>query len=443
MKWAYLPNSIELYKKLSRVATMVRTLVTRLVHTRALHGVLACMLLLLASSWANATALVKDIRLSSGANSNTRVVFAISQPVSSAKVFTLDKPSRVVIDFSDTRLQLASALPSGQGLVKTMRTAPRGAGLRVVLDVTDAVQARSFPVDASDGVDARFVIDLSKATGAAPVASTDAALASRPVPVKSESVDGRELIIAIDAGHGGTDPGASGRRGTQEKNVTLAIARQLKARIDAEPGMRAVLTRDGDYFVPLRERIRLARQYRADMFISIHADSVRDRDITGSSVYTLSPRGATDEAGRWLAERENAADLMGGVSLDGKDTVLASVLLDLSQGASMSASNEAASEILEQLDHVGNVLHSEVQHAGFVVLKSPDIPSMLVETAFISNPLEEQKLGDPRHQERLAEAVRSGVRAYFYGNPPPGTRIAQLRAARQASNATAAKIGAN
>jgi N-acetylmuramoyl-L-alanine amidase len=419
---------------------MVRSRITQLVYARALRRVLACVSLLLVGAGAQAAALVKDIRLSSEANSNTRVVFEISKPLVGAKVFTLDKPNRVVIDLSEARLRLSSGLPAGQGLVKAMRTAPRGAGLRVVLDVTDAVQARSFPVDANDSLSARFVVDLSKVSGAAPGASADAALANRPVAVKSaEFADARELVIAIDAGHGGTDPGASGRGGTQEKNVTLAIARQLKARIDEEPGMRAVLTRSGDYFVPLRERIRLARQYKADMFISIHADSVRDRDITGSSVYTLSPRGATDEAARWLAERENAADLAGGVSLDGKDAVLASVLLDLSQGASMSASNVAAGEILGQLDRVGNVLHSEVQHAGFVVLKSPDIPSMLVETAFISNPLEEQKLADARHQERLAEAIRSGVRAYFYDNPPPGTHIAQLRAARQANNATALK----
>jgi N-acetylmuramoyl-L-alanine amidase len=392
--------------------------------------------MLLAAPCVQARVLVKDIRLSSETSSATRVVFEISQPLTGTKVFTLENPNRVVVDFSDARLR-STNLPTGQGLVRTMRTAPRGSALRVVLDVTDPVQTRSFVADATDSLKARFVLDLSKASKSAPAASDAVPVpAGRPVPVKSaEFADARELVIAIDAGHGGTDPGASGRRGTQEKNVTLAIARQLKARIDEEPGMCAVLTRDGDYFVPLRERIRLARQYQADMFISIHADSVRDRDIAGSSVYTLSPRGATDEAGRWLAERENAADLMGGVSLEGKDTVLASVLLDLSQGASMSASNQAAGEILEQLDRVGDVLHSEVQHAGFVVLKSPDIPSMLVETAFISNPAEEQKLSDPRHQERLAEAIRSGVRAYFYDNPPPGTRIAQLRATRQARNA--------
>jgi N-acetylmuramoyl-L-alanine amidase len=248
----------------------------------------------------------------------------------------------------------------------------------------------------------------------------------------SNSASGRDLIIAIDAGHGGEDPGAIGGRGVKEKNVTLAIAKQLKERIDAEPGMRAVLTRDGDYFVPLRERINRARQHQADMFVSIHADSAPDNRASGASVYTLSPKGATNEAARWLADRENAADMVGGISLDNKSGVLASVLLDLSQGAAMGASMEAASRVLKQLDGLGSTHHSSVQQAGFVVLKSPDIPSMLVETAFISNPVEEARLSDPRHQERLAEAVLTGVRDYFYSNSPPGSRVAQLKLMRQA-----------
>ena len=239
---------------------------------------------------------------------------------------------------------------------------------------------------------------------------------------------GREIVVAIDAGHGGVDPGSIGKRGAYEKNVTLAIARRLKERIDREPGMRAVLTRDRDQFVELRERIVRARKQQADMFISVHADSVRDRAVAGSSVYVLSARGASDESARWLADRENAADLIGGVTLDDKDSVLASVLLDLSQGASMSASIAAAEEVMDELDGIGNITRRGVKHAGFIVLKSPDIPSILVETAFISNPAEEARLLDPRHQQRLAEAIHLGVRSYFYANPPPGTLIAQLRA---------------
>ena len=190
--------------------------------------------------------------------------------------------------------------------------------------------------------------------------------------------------------------------------------------------MKAVLTRNGDYFVPLRDRMRRARAQQADLFVSVHADSIRDRTIDGSSVYILSERGATNEASRWLAERENASDLIGGVSLDDKDGVLASVLLDLSQSASINASQIAAERVLHGLTQAGEIRKHEVQRAGFVVLKSPDIPSMLVETAYISNPVEEVRLRTPAHQAKLAGAIRQGVHDYFYANPPMGTRIAQL-----------------
>jgi N-acetylmuramoyl-L-alanine amidase len=250
-----------------------------------------------------------------------------------------------------------------------------------------------------------------------------------PAVVKSaDEAHGRDIVVAIDAGHGGQDPGSIGKRGTYEKNVTLAIAKLLKQRIDREPGMRAVLTREGDYFVPLRDRITRARKLQADMFISVHADAFHNRSVAGSSVYVLSARGASDESARWLADRENAADLVGGVSLDDKDDVLKSVLLDLSQGASMSASIDAADKVMSSLYEMGNITRRGVKHAGFIVLKAPDIPSILVETAFISNPTEEARLLDPKHQLRLAEAIHKGVRSYFYASPPPGTQIAQLRA---------------
>jgi len=208
--------------------------------------------------------------------------------------------------------------------------------------------------------------------------------------------------------------------------VVLAIARALAVRVNAEPGMKAVLTRDADYFVPLRDRMRRARAQQADLFVSIHADSIRDRSVDGSSVYILSPRGATNEAARWLAERENAADLIGGVSLDDKPDVLASVLLDLSQAASLTASHDAAQHVLHQLNRVGEVRKPLVQQAGFMVLKSPDIPSMLVETAYISNPQEELRLRGAPHQAKLAAAIHQGVRDYFYDDPPAGTRVAEL-----------------
>ena len=268
---------------------------------------------------------------------------------------------------------------------------------------------------------------LVVALGAAPVAQA----APAPKPVVAAHAPGaalRDLVIAVDAGHGGKDPGAIGRAGTREKDVTLAVARELVRIINAESGMRAVLTRNGDQFVALRDRGRMARRHQADLFVSINADAVANRGVTGSSVYVLSLRGASSEAARWLAEKENAADLVGGVSLDDKDAVLASVLLDLSQTASITASLDAAAKVLHELDRIGELKRSQVQQAGFVVLKAPDIPSMLIETAFISNPEEERRLRSPEHQARLARAIHAGLRNYFYANPPPGSRIAMLAA---------------
>jgi N-acetylmuramoyl-L-alanine amidase len=258
---------------------------------------------------------------------------------------------------------------------------------------------------------------------------------ANPVKTLASAPQGRDLIIAVDAGHGGQDPGAIGRGGTREKHVTLAIARRLAKAIDAEEGMRAVLVRDGDYFISLRGRVRKAREAGADMFISVHADSVLDRSVSGASVYVLSLRGASDEASRWLAERENAADLMGGVSLDDKNDLLASVLLDVTQKEAVSNSVDAAGSVLSSLRRVGGVHGRRVRHAGFVVLKSPDIPSMLVETAFISNAADERRLRDAAYQQRVASAIHAGVREYFYDKPPPGTKLAALAAARRGGGA--------
>lgn len=382
--------------------------------------------LLIASGALAAPVAIKDVRLSSGPDS-TRIVLDVSHAVEPV-VFRLSDPERVVVDLANTRIDAgAKALPSGQGLVKSLRAGPRdNGGLRIVIDLNAAAEPNSFVVPPAEGLGHRVVLDLAPVGGS--LVTPAAVVPAAPKVTKTVPTDAdRDIVIAIDAGHGGEDPGASGRRGTREKNVTLEIARRLKERIDREPGMRAVLTRDGDYFISLRERINRARKHQADMFVSIHADAVRDRSVTGSSVYVLSPRGASSEAAKWLADQENAADLIGGISLDGKDDVLKSVLLDLSQGASMSASIEAADNVLHQLDRIGNVRRKGVQHAGFVVLKSPDIPSMLVETAFISNVEEEAKLKDPRHQQRLAEAVFQGVRSYFNTNPPPGTLLAKTR----------------
>ena len=386
--------------------------------SRATILALGCLALLLAAfAHAASQVTVKDVRLWAGPD-GTRLVFDLSAPVEH-NVLTLQNPDRVVIDISDARVDAASGLPEGQGFVKQLRVGPQGRkDVRFVIDLSSPASPNSFNVAPSGSYGHRLVVDLNPIASSAP-----------PVAVKSaDDAHGRDVIVAIDAGHGGVDPGSIGKAGTREKHVTLAIARRLKERIDREPGMRAVLTRDSDHFVELRDRIVRARRQQADMFVSVHADSYRDRSVVGSSVYVLSARGASDESARWLADRENAADLVGGVSLDDKEGVLASVLLDLSQGASMSASFDAAQKVMDELDRIGNVTRRGVKSAGFVVLKSPDIPSILVETAFISNPTEESRLGSGKHQQRLAEAIFQGVRGYFYANPPPGTLVAQLRA---------------
>jgi N-acetylmuramoyl-L-alanine amidase len=374
---------------------------------------------------------VRDIRLWAGPDS-TRVVLDLSASARH-RLSVLKNPDRVVVDIADAHLRRgANREPAGTGAVQRVRLGRRPTGeLRVVLDLAHAVRPKSFLTAPNDRYGYRLVVDLA-GTGPTP-----------PVKTEHAPTDTRDLVIAIDAGHGGDDPGATGKGGTREKDVVLAIARALAERINAETGMKAVLTRNGDYFVPLRERMQRARAQAADLFVSIHADAVLDRRVDGSSVYILSQRGATDEASRWLAERENASDLIGGVSLDDKDDVLASVLLDLSQTAALSASETAAEQVLRQLNQVGEIRKPTVQQARFVVLKSPDIPSMLVETAYISNPAEERRLRAATHQAELAEAIHQGLRSYFYANPPAGTRIAQLAALGAATTAVLTSANAS
>jgi N-acetylmuramoyl-L-alanine amidase len=375
---------------------------------------------------------VRAVRLWAGPD-NTRVVVDLSGTAQHS-LLLLHNPERVVLDVPGAHLvKTAHGVPRGAGTVKSVRMSRSPSGnFRLVLDLAGPIQAKSFLSTPNAHYGYRLVVDLGSANRV-----------DKPIKVKHAPSDARDLIIAIDAGHGGEDPGAIGKNGTREKDVVLAIARELALKISAEPGMRAILTRGGDYFVPLRDRMRRARAQQADLFVSIHADSIRDRSIDGSSVYILSQRGATDEASRWLAERENASDLIGGVSLDDKDDVLASVLLDLSQSASLNASQVAAERVLHQLTQAGEVRKHEVQQARFMVLKSPDIPSMLVETAYISNPQEEQRLRTGAHQAKLAAAIHQGVHDYFYANPPMGTRIAQLAAAGSGRPvlATAASAG--
>ena len=356
---------------------------------------------------------VENIRLWAEAG-KTRVVLDLSNPAEH-KIFTLRGPDRLVVDLEDGRLASSlSRLPKGQGAVRSIRSAVRESGhLRVVFDLASDVRYRSFTAGPKGKYGDRLVIDLHQAGKLQPVKR--ASEGYRP---------GRDIVIAIDAGHGGRDPGAVGKAHTREKDVVLAISRKLASRIDAEPGMRAVLVRNGDYFIDHRKRMAIARRSRADLFISIHADAVEDRRASGSSVYALSVKGASDEAAKQLAERENAAVTIGGVSLDDKDDVLASVLLDLSQNAALSASVDVGDKVIGELARIGKVHRRTVQYAGFLVLKSPDMPSILVETAFISNPAEERRLRSASHQAQIADAILSGVRTYFYNSPPPDTRIA-------------------
>lgn len=367
---------------------------------------------LLTSSLASAATTVKNIRLWSE-DGRTRVVLDLSRPVQHT-IFTLRGPDRLVVDLKDSRLaESLSRLPSG-GSIRAIRTGLRANGqLRVVLDLNQAVRSRSFTAGPNDEYGDRLVIDLHQQG------------AIRAVKRASEEyVTGRDIVIAVDPGHGGHDPGAVGRARTREKDVALAVGGLLAKRIDAEPGMKAVLVRKADYFVGHRERMEIARRAKADLFVSIHADAVDDPRAYGASVYVLSLKGASDEAAKRLAERENASNRVGGVSLADKDAVLASVLLDLSQNAALSASLDVGAEVIGQLARVGKVHRRKVQQAGFLVLKSPDVPSILVETAYISNPEEERNLRSRAHQDKLATAILGGIREYFYENPPPHTMIA-------------------
>ena len=359
-----------------------------------------------------AAAEIRAIKLSPEAD-HTRATFELSAQAD-YKLFAIANPDRIVVDVADSAFAPGLRLPEGSGVLKALRTGKHGNdGARVVFDLDESVQPKSFLLTPADGGGYRLVVDLYKKHKGA--VKSAAALAAKP----------REVVIAIDAGHGGVDPGASGASGTQEKDITLAVARELKRQIDAQHGMHAVLTRDGDYFIPLAERYQKARNAKADLFVSVHADAYASGDARGSSVWMLSGRGATSEAARWLADRENRADLVGGVKLEDKDHTLAAVLLDLSQGATLEASGAIAQRVLRALGKIGPTHRGYVEKANFVVLRSPDVPSILVETAFITNPAEEKRLNNAAQRERLAGAILDGVRDYFRSVPPPGSWFAQ------------------
>jgi N-acetylmuramoyl-L-alanine amidase len=371
------------------------------------------LLLTLITSVATAASQVENVRIWSE-NDKTRVVLDLSKSTPHT-IITLRGPDRLVIDLTDSRLADAlRAMPSGAGAVRRIRSGVSADGkLRVVLDLSHAVRSRSFTTGPNSSYGDRLVIDLHKSGNL------------QTVKRASENfTKGRDIVIAIDPGHGGHDPGAIGRGKTREKDVALAIGRELARRINAEPGMKAIMVRDGDYYVDHRKRTDIARRNKADLFVSVHADAVEDRRARGASVYALSTKGASDEEAKLLAERENASVQIGGVALNDKDAVLAEVLLDLSQNAALSASLDVGNKVASELGRIGKMHRKTVQTAGFLVLKSPDMPSILVETAYISNPEEEKRLRDKKHQARIANSVLAGIRNYFYTNPPPDTRIA-------------------
>jgi N-acetylmuramoyl-L-alanine amidase len=394
---------------------------------RILSSLLGAALLALSLAALAGGVEVRGARISAGAD-KTRLVVELSSPVGH-RIFALEGPDRLVLDLTEARLAGKLPAPAGDDpLLAGLRSGVREASdLRIVLDLKRQARVKSFLLGPGEGEGHRLVIDLSpKSGGKSP--DKQAAAGAPHLSVQSRPRAARRLVVAIDAGHGGEDPGAIGAKGAREKDVTLAIARRLAALVDKEPGLRPVMIRDGDYFVPLRQRILKARKHEADLFVSIHADAFTDPRVSGSSVFTLSQRGASSEAAKWLADKENSADLIGGVDLGASDDLLSAVLLDMAQNATLEHSGEAAQAVLSHLSRLGDTHKAEVQKAGFVVLKSPDIPSMLVETAFISNPAEERRLTNGTHQQRLAEAIMAGIRVYFQKYPPQGVRLAEASA---------------
>ena len=386
---------------------------------------LIALLLLQAGELLAAAAKIDGVRVRPSPE-RTRIVFDLGQPVDHA-IFSLTDPHRLVIDIEAAELAVdLKELKLAGTPIDNIRYSRRNGGkdIRVVLDLTQEIRPRSFVLKPIMQYGDRLVIDLY-----------DKDRQKKVVVQKSEkALTGmRDVVVAIDAGHGGDDPGAIGPGRIYEKNVVLGIARYLAALFEEEPGFRPVLVRTGDYFLALRKRTQLARQNQADIFLSIHADAFKTPKVSGASVYAISQKGATSETARWLAEKENRSDLIGGVgsvSLDDKDDLLAGVLLDLSMTASLSASLEMGGDVLQQLGKVNKLHKKTVEQAAFAVLKSPDIPSLLIESGYISNPAEAKKLNTRSHQKKLARAIFNGVRSAVYDNPPNGSYVAWVKQGR-------------
>lgn len=404
-----------------------------------------------------------DVRLWP-AEEYTRVTLEHAGPIK-YKYFLIESPWRMVIDLLDLRLdntlkELTSRLHPDDPFVQQIRVAQYDANtVRLVFDLKTEVKADIFTIDPIAEYKNRFVVDFypqkpsdpllgllqksndpvhredeishalrlaeseTKGTAKREVAKAQpnvqpSSQRSTLMAKKPPTAIKRMVTVAIDPGHGGEDPGAVGKGGTYEKNVVLAISKRLKTEIDKMPGMRAMLTRNGDFFVPLNTRVQKARSVNADLFVSVHADAFIRPTAGGSSVYVLSERGASSTTAKWIANKENASDLIGGVNIKGTDSQLARVLLDLSTTAQINDSLKLGDAVLGKLGKINRLHKPQVEQAGFAVLRAPDIPSILIETAFISNPHEEQKLSDPAHQQELAEAIAQGIAKYFAKNPP-------------------------
>lgn len=382
---------------------------------KSLLAVLVCLLCIPAQA-----AEVRDLRLWR-APDHTRLVLDLSAAVEH-RLLVLDNPRRVVVDVSDAALKASyDELPLQGTPISAVRTGIRnGTDLRLVLDLSAAVLPKSFSLRATEQASHRLVIDLFDA---------DPALTATAPSVKkrASSDERRDVIVAIDAGHGGEDPGALGPGRLREKEVVLEIARELERLFAREPGYQPTLIRSGDYYVSLGGRRQLARKRQADMFISVHADAFRDKRARGASVYALSTSGATSTTARYLAQKENAADLLGGVSLADKEDTLALTLADLSMTSTLDSSLNLGGSVLGEIGRIARLHKQQVEQAGFVVLKSPDIPSILVETGFISNPDEARRLADAGYRRKMASAIHSGVVQWFAAHPPPGTLLAWQR----------------
>ena len=442
--------------------------------------VVLAALLVAALCWnlANASE-IKQLRIDTGAT-GTRAELLLDRE-GAYKLIDLRNPDRLVVDFPASRLRRGLSLPKATGVVKAVRSGqPEPGTVRIVFDLAGSVAVLKPRIEQSaegprlvlewpgDGEAASAaavaaalpsatdpIADIAKAAADVPAAPAQTQVATttiatgvptriatgkpEPVPASPQVEEPipaprrpmqpgmRPLVIAIDAGHVGQDPGAIGPNCNREKNVTLAIARELARQVNAKPGMKAYLTRDTDVFIPLNRRAVLARGAKADIFVSIHADAAENREATGSSVYVLSTRGASSQRARWLADKENAADLIGGVNLGVKDDHLARTLLDLSQTASINDSLKVGKAVLGELGTINKLHKGQVEQASFAVLKAPDIPSILVETAFISNPEEEARLNDEAYQDHMAEAIMRGLKRYFAKNPPMAkSKLARL-----------------